>query len=164
MGKTDENLETAFAGESQANRKYLAFSKKALEEGHPQIAKLFRVISRSEEIHGIRCLGKLKEIKSTEENLQDSFESEIHVAGVGYDSFIRVANEANDDGASLIFSQARDVEEIHAKLYREAMNHMMEERETTYYVCNVCGYVSDSVLPDNCPICGVGKDKFSEFE
>ena len=56
------------------------------------------------------------------------------------------------------------MEEVHAKLYKEAMNHVMEERETTYYVCEVCGYVSDGILPEECPVCGVGKEKFARFE
>ena len=82
---------------------------------------------------------------------------------MAYDNFIRLANEAGDEPAATIFSQSRDVEDTHAKLYREAMGHMLEERETTYYVCTVCGYVSDGILPDECPICGAKKDKFETF-
>ena len=89
---------------------------------------------------------------STEENLAASFESEAKVAGVAYDDFIKLAEETGNKPASLYFSQSRDVEEIHAKLYKEAMDHVLEERQTTYYVCDVCGYVSDGVLPEECPI------------
>jgi len=122
------------------------------------------VISFSEELHGKRALRILKEIKSTEENLADSFESETRVAGVAYDRFIKDAEEVGDIPASVYFSQSKDVEEIHAKLYKEAMDHVLEERQTTYYVCDVCGYVSDGVLPEECPVCGAKKDRFVTFE
>ena len=121
------------------------------------------MIAFSEEIHGTRDLRFLKEVRSTEENLQASFESETKVAGVAYDNFIRMARELGDEKAALLFSQARDVEETHAKLYKEAMNHLMEERTTTYHVCKVCGYISDGVLPDSCPVCGAKKEQFSTF-
>ena len=96
----------------------------------------------------------LKEIKGTQENLSESFESETKVTGVAYDEFIGLAEKAGDKAASLYFSQSRDVEDTHAKLYKEAMAHLLQERETTYYVCEVCGYVADGVLPEECPICG----------
>ena len=152
----------AYVGEAKAALRLKIFADKAVEDGYPQIAKLFRAISFSEEIHGTRSLRMLKEIKSTEENLQDSFESETKVADVVYDEFIKLAVEADDQGAGLIFSQARDVEEVHGKLYKEAMTHMIEERETTYYICKVCGYISDGVLPDECPVCAAKKDQFVE--
>jgi rubrerythrin len=83
---------------------------------------------------------------------------------VAYDEFIKLANEADNKAAETYFSQSRDVESFHAKLYKEAMNNMMEERETTYYICEVCGYPSDGVLPDECPVCGAKKEKFYQFE
>jgi len=128
------------------------------------MARLFRVIAFSEEIHGKRALRVLREIKSTEENLAASFESEKTVAEVAYDSFIKMAEAAGDKAALLHFSQSRDVEETHAKLYKEAMNHFMEERETVYHVCVVCGYVADGVLPEECPVCGAKKDQFVTFD
>jgi len=102
-------------------------------------------------------------VGSTEENLKQSFESESRVAEVAYDDFIKKAEESGDRASSLYFSQSRDVEEIHAKLYKEAMDHVMEDREPQYYVCEVCGYVSDGVLPDVCPICNATKDRFITF-
>lgn len=152
-----------YVGEAKAALRLKIYADKAEQEKYSQVAKLFRVIAHSEEIHGTRTLRMLKEVKSTEENLAASFESESKVAGVAYDNFIRLANEAGDEPAATIFSQSRDVEDIHAKLYREAMGHLMEERETTYYVCRVCGYVSDGILPDECPVCGAKKDKFETF-
>jgi len=153
----------AYTGESKASLRLKVYADKAEQEGYPQLAKLFRVISFSEELHGKRALRLLKEIKSTEENLAASFESETKVAGVAYDQFIKQAEEAGDRAASLYFSQSRDVEEIHARLYKEAMDHVLEERETTYYVCDVCGYVSDGVALDECPVCGAKKERFVAF-
>jgi rubrerythrin len=106
----------------------------------------------------------LREIKGTEENLASSFESEKKVAEVAYDQFVKLAEEEGNKEASLLFSQSKDVEETHAKLYKEAMSHFMEERETTYYVCKVCGYVSDGVLPDECPVCGAKAKMFVPFD
>lgn len=159
-----EALQQAFIGEAKAALRLKVFADKAEEEGYTQIAKLFRVIARSEELHGARAMKMLKEIKGTEENLADSFESETQVAGVAYEKMVKLAAELDDSAAMLTFSQAGDVEDVHAKLYKEAMNHMMEERETEYYVCKICGYVSDGVLPDNCPICQAGSEHFEHFE
>jgi len=153
-------IHEAYAGESKASLRLKVYAEKAGAEGYPQLAKLFKVISFSEEIHGKRALRLLKAVGSTEDNLKASFESEIRVAEVAYDEFIKKAEEAGDRASSLYFSQSRDVEEVHAKLYKEAMDHVMEERETTYYVCDVCGYVSDGVLPEVCPICNAKKERF----
>jgi len=162
--KLKDVIHQAFTGEAKAHLRLKVFAEKADQEGYPQLAKLFRVIAFSEELHGKRALRLLKEIRSTEENLAESFESETKVAGVAYDSFIKLAEEQGDRAASLYFSQSRDVEEIHAKLYKEAMDHVLEERMTSYYVCDVCGYVSDGVLPEECPVCGAKKDRFVPFE
>jgi rubrerythrin len=162
--KIKDAIHQAYTGESKASLRLKVFAEKADQEGYPQLAKLFRVISFSEELHGKRALRLMREIKSTEENLAESFESETRVAGVAYDNFIKYAEEVGDKAASLYFSQSRDVEEIHAKLYKEAMDHVLEERQTTYYVCDVCGYVSDGILPEECPVCGAKKDRFVTFE
>jgi rubrerythrin len=162
MDKVEDALYQAYVGEAKAALRLRVFADRADEEGYPQVGKLFRVIARSEEIHGARSLGMMKGIKSTEENLAASFESETKVAEVAYDKFIKLAGEEGNNPAVTAFSQARDVEETHAKLYKEAMGHLMEERETTYYVCKVCGYVSDGVLPDECPICSAKKGQFEE--
>ena len=103
-------------------------------------------------------------VKTTEENLAASFESETGVAGVAYSEFVRQAEAEGNRAAVLHFSQSKDVEDVHAKLYKEAMSHVMEERETTYHVCTVCGYVSDGVLPEECPVCGALKEQFKEFD
>ena len=161
--KIREALQQAYTGEAKAALRLKLFAEKADQEGYKQIARLFRVISFSEEIHGKRALRVLKEIKTTEENLADSFESEKAVAEIAYDSFVKMAEQSGDKAALLHFSQSRDVEETHASLYKQAMNHFMEERETVYHVCQVCGYVSDGVLPDECPICAAKKEQFTTF-
>jgi rubrerythrin len=163
----DEKLKEAFhkiyEGEAKAALRLKIFAKKADQEDLPQIAKLFRVIASSEEIHGERALRMLREIKDTDSNLKESFQSETRVAGVAYDNFIELAEEVGDIPASTLFSNSRDVEDGHAKLYKHAMNDLIGERETTYYVCQVCGYVSDGVLPETCPVCSAPKDQFVEF-
>lgn len=161
---TKSALHMAYTGEAKAALRLKVYAEKADQEGYAQMAKLFRVIAFSEEIHGSRALKLLREVKSTEENLAASFESETHVADVAYDQFIKQAEVESNKAAVLHFSQSRDVEDIHAKLYKEAMNHFMEERETVYYVCKVCGYVADGVLPDMCPVCSAKKDQFVEFD
>lgn len=159
-----EALREAYVGEAKAALRLKMFAEKADQEGYPQIARLFRVIAFSEEIHGKRALRVLKEIKTTEENLAESFESENTVAEIAYDRFVKMAEQAGDKPALLHFSQSRDVEETHAKLYKQAMNHFMEERETVYHVCKVCGYVADGVLPEECPVCAAKKDQFTTFD
>ncbi|MDD2276302.1 MAG: rubrerythrin family protein [Smithellaceae bacterium] len=162
--KIREALREAYVGEAKAALRLSMFADKAEQEGYPQIARLFRVIAFSEEIHGKRALRVLKEIKTTEENLAESFESEKTVAEIAYDRFVKMAEQAGDKQALLHFSQSRDVEETHAKLYKQAMNHFMEERQTVYHVCKVCGYVADGVLPEECPVCAAKKDQFTTFD
>ena len=164
----DERLKEAFhkiyEAEAKAALRLKIFAKKAEQEGLPQIAKLFHVVGFSEEIHGERALRMLREIKDTESNLKESFQSETSVAGVAYGHFIELAENIGDMPASAIFSHSRDVEDGHAKLYKYAINHLIGERETTYYVCQVCGYISDGVWPETCPICSAPKDQFVEFK
>lgn len=163
MGDTREALQQAYSGEAKAALRLKVYAEKAEEEGYRQIAKLFRVIATSEEVHGARALKILKGIKTTEENLAESFESERRIAEVAYGEFVKQAEAEGNRAAVLHFSQSKDVEETHAKLYKEAMNHMLEERETTYYVCQVCGYVADGILPDICPVCGAKREQFKLF-
>lgn len=167
-GKMDEKIKEAFhkvfEAEAKAALRLKIFAKKADQEELPQMAKLFRVISFSEEIHGERALRMLREIKDTDSNLRESFQSETSIAGVAYENFIGLAEEKGDTISSTIFSNSRDVEAGHAKLYKLAINHLIGERETTYYVCQVCGYVADGVLPETCPVCSAPKNQFVEFE
>lgn len=156
-------LHEAYTGEAKAALRLKVYAEKAKQEGYPQVSKLFAVIAFSEEIHGKRALTLLKEVGTTEDNLAASFESETSVAEVAYGNFVRLAEAEGDRAAALHFSQSRDVEEGHARLYKQAMTHLMEDRETTYYVCLVCGYVSDGMRPDECPVCGAKREVFVEF-
>ncbi len=162
----DDALKEAFRkiyeGEAKAFLRLRAYAKVAAMEGLPQIAHLFEAIAASEEVHGVRALQRLEILRDTETNLKKSFESEELVAEKAYDAFIRLASEAGDEVALKIFTQSRDVEKTHAQLYKKAMSHMLEERETTYYICKICGYVSDGVLPDVCPVCGAKREHFEE--
>jgi rubrerythrin len=163
MDGTHDALRQAYTGESKASLRLKVYAEKAEADGYPQIAKLFRVIARSEEIHGARALRALHEVKTTEENLAESFQAERGVAEVAYADFVRRAEQEGNRTSAILFAQSKDVEETHAKLYKEAMNHLMEERETDYYVCLVCGYVADGIRPEICPVCGAKEDQFRLF-
>ena len=157
-----EALHKAYTAEAKAALRLKIFAKKADEEGYPQIAKLFRVIAVSEEVHAERALRVLRAVGTTEKNLTESFESERGVAKVAYNKFLRLAYELGEKPTAWHFTQSRDVEEGHSKLYKSALNDMLSDRVTTYYVCTVCGYVSDGALPVECPVCGANKEKFAE--
>ena len=160
--KTQSNLYQAFVGEAKAHHRLLAFARKADEEDYPQVAKLFRAVAAAEGVHVERHLRLLGEavVQSTEENLQSSFERETTVNEVYYPQFIQEADEEEERAAALTFSQARDVEEGHAALYKHALNAMLRDETHDYYVCQVCGYVTEREAPDRCPICNAKREKF----
>jgi rubrerythrin len=160
--KTRSNIYTAFVGEAKAYHRLLAFARKADEEGYIQIAKLFRAVAAAEGVHAERHLKLMGEamVQSTEENLQSSFERETTVNEVYYPQFIREAEEEDEPAAALTFSQARDVEEGHAALYKRALNALLRDETHDYHVCQVCGYVAEREAPDQCPICNAKRDRF----
>ena len=159
--KTEKNLAYAFAGESKASVRNEAFAKKADSEGYTQIARLFRAISDAESVHARRYLLMMRgKIGSTEENIERAFQNEIKANVEEYPKLIKDASEEGNERVLNAFSQSRDVESRHAQLYKKAMNDMLSDRETDYYVCQVCGYVSEDEAPDNCPVCGAVKGKF----
>jgi rubrerythrin len=162
--KTRQHLYDAYTGESKAAVRLKAFARKAEEEDYPAIAKLFRAVSESESIHAYNNLRLLREIKDTETNLEEALASEQKIAQVSYDSFIADAEAEGDKAAATMFAYARDVEERHIKLYEGALQHLVAEKIPNYYVCGVCGYVADDVVPEKCPICGAPEDKFFEVE
>lgn len=163
----DERIRQAhhevYTGEAKAALRLRHYAATAEKEGFPQVAHLFRAVARSEEIHGERSMRALGMAKDTQTNLEAAFESESKVAGVAYDRLLKLAHEVGDKAAEVVFSQARDVEAVHARLYRDALQRMTEERETTYFVCSVCGYVSDGSRPERCPVCNVPGDRFEEM-
>jgi rubrerythrin len=160
--KTRTNVYTAFVGEAKAYHRLLAFARKAHEEGFDQIAKLFRAVAAAEGVHVERHLKLMGEamVHGTEENLRFSFESESTVNQVYYPQFIREAEEEGETAAALTFSQARDVEEGHAALYKRALNALLRDETHDYHVCQVCGYIAEREAPDQCPICNAKRDRF----
>ena len=149
-------------GEAKAHHRLLAFARKADDDGYPQVAKLFRAVAAAEGVHTERHLRLLGEavVQSTEENLRSSFERETTVNEVYYPQFIREAEEEGEQTAVLTFSQARDVEEGHAALYKHALSAMLRDETHDYYVCQVCGYVAEREAPDRCPICNAKREQF----
>lgn len=161
---TTDNLREAFAGESQANRKYLAFAKKADEEGFHQVAKLFRAAAEAETIHAHNHLTVLKGIKSTEENLKAAIDGEVEEFKEMYPAFITEAKEENDDAALWTFNVANKVEEMHADLYEKALENLGENVELAYYVCKFCGNTVEKEAPDICSVCGAPKKEFIKVD
>ena len=159
--KTEKNLAYAFAAESKASVRNEAFAKKADSEGYSQIARLFRAVSDAESVHARRYLLLMRgKIGSSEENIKTAFQNEIKANVEEYPKLIKDASDEGKERVLKAFSQSRDVENRHAGLYKKAMNDMLADRETEYYVCQVCGYVSEDEAPDNCPVCGAVKGKF----
>jgi len=164
-GKTDKNLAYAFAAESKASARNTAFAQKADHDGYSQIARLFRAVAEAESVHALRYLRMMRgKIGSTEENLETAFQNEIKANVNEYPKLIQDAMEEGVSATERAFSQSRDVESRHAELYKKAMNNMLAERSTDYYVCQVCGYVSEDEAPENCPVCGAVKTKFKKLD
>ena len=159
-----ENLMEAFAGESQANRTYLAFAKKADEEGFAQVAKLFRAAAAAETVHAHNHLEIAGGIKDTKENLDDAIKGETFEFTTMYPNFIAEAKAEKDDAARWTFEVANKVEEIHAALYQKALENLGKNSEVDYYVCALCGNTVEDSTPDKCPICGAENSEFIKIE
>lgn len=164
MSKTEKNLQAAFAGESQANRKYLSFAMKADAEGYPNAAKLFRAAAEAETIHAMHHFKVLGYNKSTEENLKAAIAGETHEFTEMYPDFIKEANEEGNEAAVRAFTQANAAEEVHANLYKKALESLTDKTTHNYSVCPVCGYISDNSDVDVCPICGTRHTAFKEIK
>lgn len=166
MSKTEENLKTAFAGESQANRKYLAFAEKAEKEGFPQVAKIFRAAAAAETVHAHNHLRVLGGIKSTKENIKAAVEGEHYEFTKMYPEFLEDAkNEGNKD-AERSFHLANEVEKVHHKLYEvslEAVENGKDLEKKDVYICPICGYTHEGEPPEVCPVCGAVKKVFKKI-
>jgi rubrerythrin len=162
--KTQANLAEAFAGESQANRKYLAFAKKADEDGYPMAAKLFRAAADAETVHAHNHLNVLGGVKSTKENLAAAVSGETAEFKEMYPKMIEEAQEENQDEARLSFNFANKVEAIHADLYQRYMDNLGNNAETAIFVCQVCGNTVEGAAQDKCSVCGNPKEKFNEIK
>ena len=163
---TIDNLKEAFAGESQANRKYLAFAKKADEDGLPQVAKLFRAAAEAETVHAHAHLRVMGGIKSTTENLEEAIEGEGAEFREMYPGFLAEAQEEGMKPAEFSFKNALAVEEIHHGLYSKALEAVKGGNDLpakSLYVCPVCGNTVEDSVPENCPICNAPGSKFMEI-
>ncbi len=165
MDKTTENLLAAFAGESQANRKYLAYAEKADAEGFAQAAKLFRAAAAAETVHAHNHLRAMDGIKSTAENLKAGIEGEHYEASSMYPPFLEEATQANNKAAMRTFRYALAVEKTHEALYSDMLENLGKDEETyPYYVCPVCGHTQPRNAPDVCPVCGARGDRFMRID
>jgi rubrerythrin len=163
---TSDNAKEAFAGESQANRKYQAFSEKAAEEGFKSVATLFKAASEAEAIHAKKLLKVLSAIGPTAQNLEGSIAGETHEFTSMYPAFIKVAEAEKKTDAILAFTHAMKAEEVHAGIYKKALDaikagHYLGREKV--FLCPVCGNIELGKAPDKCPICGVFGKQFREI-
>jgi rubrerythrin len=163
VSKTIDNLRDAFAGESQANRRYQAFSRKAEEEGQPQVARLFRAAAEAETIHALNHLRIMGEVRSTAENLAAALSGETFEFQKMYPGYLAKAKSEGNQQAAWSFDVANKVEQIHAALFSKAIEALRTKSPITvvdYHVCSVCGNTVEGEAPEKCPICGAPKSKF----
>jgi len=163
MAKTGDNLKEAFTGESKASTTYLAFARKADQEGQPQVAKLFRAAALAETFHARNHLDVMEGIKSTQENLQEAISGENAEHVKMYPEFIEQANKEQKPKAARTFDFARKVEIMHESLYKATLDAIKgggKPKATDYYVCQVCGATIEGSAPDRCPVCGAPKAQF----
>ena len=164
MSQTEQDLMDAFAGESQANRKYLAYAKQADKEGHPQTARLFRAAAEAETVHAHSHLKALGGVKSTAENLKDAISGETHEFNDMYPAMIETAKAEENKKAERSFNLANEVEKVHAALYQKALDNLDNQEETDIYVCSICGYTCEGEAPDACPVCRAKTGAFSKID
>ena len=164
MSKSEQNLRDAFAGESQANRKYLAFAKQADKEGYPQAAKLFRAAAEAETVHAHNHLKTLGGINSTADNLKEAIAGETHEFKSMYPEMIAAAQEEGNKSAERTFNFANEVEKVHAALYQKTLDNLGSLEETDIYVCSVCGHTVEGTPPDKCPVCQAESKAFFKVD
>ena len=163
MSNTRDNLEAAFAGESQANRRYQFFADKAEEEGQPGVARLFRATAEAETVHARNHLEVLGEIGSTADNLKAAISGENYEFSEMYPGFIEQAKSEGNEKAETSFIFANKVERIHHNLFQKTLETLeagQKIKDEPYFVCQGCGYTVAGVAPDRCPVCGAPRSKF----
>ncbi len=167
MAKTEDNLKAAFAGESQASTRYLAFARRAEREGHPQVARLFRAAAMAETVHARNHLETMEEVKSTQDNLRAAIAGENVEHVQMYPEFIEQANKETEKRAVRTFEWARSVEIIHESLYKSALDALEgggEPQVREYFVCQVCGFTAEGQAPEKCPVCGAPRAQFLKVD
>ncbi len=165
MPATTENLKTAFAGESQANRKYLAFARRAERDGYPQIAKLFRAAAEAETIHALAHLQNMGSVASTVQNLQEAIAGETYEYSEMYPPMVEQAKSENHKGKTML-EYASKVERVHADLYKQALAALQEGKDLDamdVYLCPVCGHLEFGKPPEKCPICGLPAARYQKM-
>ena len=158
--KTEQNLKIAFRGEAEAHLRNVGYAERAAKEGWAQLARMFSAIAEAERVHCLNALRLMKVIHDTEANLAAAFDSELKAKNDYYPPMIRDAEAEGERAAALIFSRARDVETMHAAIYKRALDKVMKEESVDYHVCQVCGYVAEGGAPDQCPICNAKREMF----
>lgn len=165
MSKAEDFLKEAFAGESQANRKYLAFAEKADKEGYSQVGRLFRAAASAETVHAHNHLRALKGIRSTRENLEEAIAGETREFKKMYPEMIDAAEAEGNTAAKRTFHYANEVEKIHAQLYQKLLDSLGSSQETyPYYVCPVCGHTAEKEAPEVCPVCGAKREMYKRVD
>jgi rubrerythrin len=154
MSKTADNLKAAFAGESQANRRYLAFAQRAADEYKEGIYKLFIAVAEAETIHALRHLSNLKGIKGTKENLREAISGEMHEFKTMYPQMVAEAKEEGEKAAEITLSHAMEVERGHHELFQQALDNLDDFPVQDYYICPACGHTAAKEPPEKCPVCG----------
>jgi len=165
--RTEENLQTAFAGESQANRRYLFFAEKAEREGYTQVARLFRAVAEAETVHAHNHFNAMGGVGSTKENLLAGVVGEHREFTRMYPPFIGDAEAENNKIAQVTFEYANEVEQIHHDHFQEALKAVeagQQLKEAPYFVCQVCGNTVAGEAPEKCPVCGAPRSKFNRVE
>lgn len=163
---TQDNLKAAFAGESQANRKYLAFSQKAREEGLEKVGRLFQAIAEAETIHALKHLKIMQGVGSTLDNLKEAASGENYEFSEMYPGFIEEAEKEGNQQAKFSFHFANEAEKVHYKLYQKALQAVEQNQDLAvegFSLCPVCGYVGENEPPERCPICGAPGSSFQKF-
>ena len=164
MSKTENNLKEAFAGESQANRKYLAFAQKADDQGHHQAARLFRAAAAAETIHAHSHLQALNGVAGTVENLKAAIGGETYEFESMYPPMIADAEAEGHEAALRSFKFANEVEKTHAMLYQKVLDTLDSPQTVDYYVCSGCGHTAENEPPDVCPVCGAKASAFKKID
>jgi rubrerythrin len=162
-----DDLQAAFAGESQANRRYLAFAAQADKDGYPQIARLFRAAAHAETVHALAHFRTMGLVGSVDANLQEAINGENYEATSMYPEFMANAEAEENRKALGSFRRAWEVEKVHEVLFREALSMLAEqatEEAYDYYVCPVCGYTHKRSAPDRCPVCGTPGERFEVIQ
>jgi rubrerythrin len=157
MTQSEQFLMEAFAGESQANFRYLAFAQQAEKEGYHHVAKLFRAAAEAEAVHAYSHLRALKGVRGTAENLKEAIAGETHESKIMYPAMIGTAILEGNKEAERSFKFANEVEKVHVDLFKKALANLDKQTEADYCVCYVCGYTCENEYPEKCRVCGEAK-------